>query len=334
MAYDKNIMLDRVAAGEKTSGRSRGALDGLLAALEPISASLGAVISGNVFQLMQVQQELDELAVEDARGFKDALLYAITELPGLCYTGVVSIQPRLDKSAGAFIDWVRDNTIGHHNSPVFKCDATVFCIASAAGGFRIGFIQDCRSKISQSDFEGGTAIRVASPLRYPIGDALGPPDTPFYGQAGHCTPCTLPPWLEPVSRTGEELKLQMSDDFNGSHFFGKPPSGTHGDVDHTFVSGKYLREQSFTVWLARSDGAFRPNNDPRLFRQIDYVNSTLLTWDAKGNVKCDTSSSKQDPVKVKRITDRRPAVSAPVMPHEEMEVRLSGSHDFVPITQE
>ncbi len=333
MAYDKNIMLGHVTSGERTSGRSRGALNGLLQALDVGSARLANILTFNLLRLLQVQEELDAIAVEDAKAFNDALVYVVSELPGLCYTGVVSIQPKLDLAAGRFVRWGREQLKGFFNSPVFTCEATVHCIASAAGGFRIGFIQDCREKISRSDFQSGAAIRVATTLRFPIGDSLGPPDAPFYGQAGRCTPCTKPPWLEPKSLNGQDLDLQMSDDFQNNFFWGEAPSSTHGDFTSTFASGTYLRQQKFTVWLARSDGAFRPTTDPRLLRQIDYVNYTHLSWDDGGRVTVDTRPSNYDPVKVNRAAERRPAVSASIMPPEEWEIRLSSSDNFVPATR-
>src|SRR5262245_29300664 len=90
MAYDNNAMLSLVTAGEKASGRSRAVLAGLLKSL-----------NGNVFgttdprltvpiKAMAVQVEMDKLEVVDAKAFKDALSYVIGEVPGTCYTGVVS----------------------------------------------------------------------------------------------------------------------------------------------------------------------------------------------------------------------------------------------------
>ena len=82
MAFDWNIMEGHIAAGEKSSHRSRKALAGLIKRMEENSDGVQSLI----VKPIRVQAELDKIPVDDAKAFSAAIYYLISEIPVLCYT--------------------------------------------------------------------------------------------------------------------------------------------------------------------------------------------------------------------------------------------------------
>jgi hypothetical protein len=331
MTFDQNKMMDLVKAAQKASNRSSAPLAPLLDALD---AGRWRWDGEDL-----VQRALDKIDVVDARAFKDALSYVVNENSQTCYTGVVSFTPSLERTTARWAGW-QDDDYGYYYSPTFRCEATVFCIApeqvkvrGSQQVYKIGFIQDCTSMVDQADYADGSAERTHWPNgdpspTFPYNDTFpSGRQTPWLGskkldgnqyQDDSKVPCAV----ELQTLNGKDLDLFMWDRFNNNSF------GRWAPDTNNVPSVKFLREQAFKVWLAC---ALLDSNDKlielRMFRQVNYTNSTALIWDSNDPPRVDTNKSKMDLVKTGTNTDQRD-LDVPIIPpknQRHLEKRRPGS---------
>ena len=178
MAYDKDEMLNRIHhAVQKLWDKDEA---GPALADSRLGGLLNALDEKNI-SAEKVQKELDEIPVDKARKFGEVLKYAIDQVAGTCYTGVISFTPFMNPTWARLDDMDGSKPTFGYRSPLFLFEATVYCIAPDAEDFEVGMIQDCTFLEEQGEFANGSTLGIFLPADAPLprGDAASEHDASF-----------------------------------------------------------------------------------------------------------------------------------------------------------
>jgi hypothetical protein len=281
--------------------KKHSALEGLLGIIENINGNP----TGQ--QLAGLQTELDGIPVDKAEKYLNALQRLVDAETALCYTGIKTYQtsernPRGANSLGG--GWARYYSAG------FYVKVKVYCIASNASPYEIGFAQHCTGKTDISTFSDKSRMFAQTAYAYPIGDCSSAMGAPFYHQ-GVSNGMALPAWLSLAGQASGFTELEMTDEFNNNGHPDSPFSGPGGRLAATISTIR--REQSFTNWFIRRHTG---TSATLLFRKVDFRITVAMDYRLTGTTLAIKSASTK--CHIKSATTPAATATLPIVSHQQL----------------
>lgn len=237
----------------KYSGKGTSAFDNLFKVLK---------ISGTP-TAPQMQKLLDNLTENEARRFKDALLYLVTEKSNqhlaifkvASFSAVVEHTPTTVQQVS--------NTAMQYTTRHFRVQAKVFCITPKNVKWELGYIQSCDAMVCRHNYTDGVNSWEIDSL--PVNDSSDLSVVPWYGKGSHWGNQKYQQQHHELDGAAAAFELETNDNF--SPRLGAKLTRPGNQVSQGSGLVSIERDQSFTCWLA---GKRKGANDIRPLRKVKW----------------------------------------------------------------